>query len=54
MEAITGHFYRVANWTVCTDSQGFHSVVEHPSEDEAKCVFNRLNRDYGIWLDDAA
>jgi hypothetical protein len=52
VEAPTGHFYRVAQWIVVTDSQGFSDLYTYASEEEAVEEFNKLDAEYAKWWGD--
>jgi hypothetical protein len=52
VDAPTGHFYRVAQWIVITDAQGFHYLTAFDSEEDAENEFDKLMADYREWLGD--
>ena len=52
VEAPTGHFYRVENFMVLTDSQGFKYLGIHSTVALAEQHFQSLNTEYGDWLGD--
>lgn len=52
VEAPTGHFYRVHNCVVVTNSNGFSDLTEYPNESEAIGAFEALDESYSAWCDD--
>jgi hypothetical protein len=52
VEAPTGHFYRVGNQIVVTDSQGFNNVENFTHVEEAEVAFDERNEDFMEWDED--
>lgn len=51
VEAPTGHFYRVGQYIVVTNSQGFKTIYDHRCEEEAEVQFDTMNEEYCEWDD---
>lgn len=49
VESPIGHFYRVHNCIVVTDSQGFSDLTEYRNESEAIGAFRELDESYSAW-----
>ncbi|HEY1249205.1 MAG TPA: hypothetical protein VGE97_09475 [Nitrososphaera sp.] len=49
VEAPTGHYYKIDQWIVVTDNQGFHKITEWPTVEDAEKHFDELEKEYEKW-----